>query len=223
MLKPIISLHPIIEADIYLITANKPLLSPQKKLIKQAKAIIMHQACRGDVYWFCRTYCPHVFPNYDYRFPGEGKIGDTLLWQTLKLPHPKTEIYPDVNTFFTLHSGFKKLPFSYPFILKGNRGGEGEMVFFIENEKQLKNVLDLIRGFEINQNWHGFILQEFIPHDRSLRVVIIGRKRFYYWRIQKQNWKVSVAHGAEIDKQVSKKIKKEVDIYLKKLCYITGI
>jgi len=224
--RPIISLHPMIEADINLLIANKPLSLQQKRLIKQAKAIILHQACKADVYWFCRINCPYVFPNYDYRFPGEGKIGDILVWQQLKIPHPKSIIYPDLHSFYANHGEkLKKLPLSYPFVLKGNKGGEGEMVYLIENENQLKDILNLIYGLEKHQGWHGFILQEFIPNQkRSLRVVIIGKKQFYYWRIQKNNlWKINVAQGAEIDKNVSDDIKKQITPYIDRLCKVTGI
>ncbi len=222
----VISFHPCIEADLNLLIADHALHPRQKELIYQAKAIILPQGCRRDVYWFCRWHCPHVFPNYDLRFPGEGKVGDALLWKSLGLPHPRTVIYPDTTSFYHLHFVRNtSLPFSFPFVLKANRGGEGSMVFLIESQKEIEEKLSMLKSLEKNQNWHGFILQEFIPNQKKdLRVVIIGQRRFFFWRIQREDhWKTNLAQGAVIDKEVSTKVQKRVNPYLDKFCCQTGI
>jgi ribosomal protein S6--L-glutamate ligase len=48
----------------------------------------------------------------------------------------------------------------------------------------------------------GFLLQEMIPAgDRSLRVVVIGRRRVAYWRVQPDRhlWGASLARGGQLD------------------------
>ncbi|MCD6319875.1 MAG: glutathione synthase [Candidatus Desulfofervidaceae bacterium] len=222
----IISLHPYIKGDINFIIADKELSPRQKELIKQAKAIILSQGCKAEIYWFCRWHCPYVFPNYDYRYPGEGKIGDALLWQTLNLPHPRTIIYPDIHSFFAIHSlNFDRLPFPFPFVLKGNKGGEGDMVYMIENTRILEEILNMLSSLERHHNRHGFIIQEFIPaQTKDLRVIIIGKKRFFFWRIQKGGgWKSNLAQGAVIDSDVSLEVQRAIAPYLDKLCQKTGI
>lgn len=222
----VISLHPYIKGDISLIIADRDLSPRHKELIKQAKAVVLPQGCKGEIYWFCRWHCRHVFPNYDYRYPGEGKIGDTLLWQTLNLPHPHTVIYPDTHSFFAVHSlNFERLPFSFPFVLKGNKGGEGDMIYLVEDLSTLETTLNMLSSLERHHNRHGFIIQEFIPDQtKDLRVIIIGKKRFFYWRVQKEKkWKANVAQGAVIDKNVPLKVQRAVAPYLDKLCQKTGI
>jgi len=222
----IISLHPYIKGDLNLIIADKGLSPRHKELIKQAKVVILPQGCKAEVYWFCRWHCPYVFPNYDYRYPGEGKIGDTLLWQELNLPHPHTVIYPDTHTFFSVHSfNFDHLPLPFPFVLKGNKGGEGDMVYLIEDIKTLENTLNMLVSLEKHHNFHGFIIQEFIPNQtKDLRVVIIGSKRFFYWRVQKEGrWKNNLAQGAIIDKNVPLEVQKVILPYLDRLCQKTGL
>ncbi len=223
---PVISLHPCFEADLNLLLGDKSLSSSQKDLIKKARAVILPQGCKADVYWYCRQYCHHVFPNYDYRFPGEGKVGDALLWKSLRLPHPRTIIYPEVNYFYKLHFEMgNALPFTYPFVVKGDRGGEGNMVFLIKDEGDLKQTLDLLFSLEKNQGWHGFILQEFIAHqNKDLRVVVIGTQRFFYWRMKDgSDWRSNLAQGGEIDTNVSSDVKAKVGPYIDTLCQKTGI
>lgn len=64
---------------------------------------------------------------------------------------------------------------SFPFIAKDVRSAQGKGVFLIENRRQLKNYL----------NGHDTLyLQEYLPLDRDLRVVLVGDEIVTaFWRI----------------------------------------
>lgn len=226
-MKLVISFHPCIEADINIICAGRSPTSFEEDLIKKAKIVILPQGCRAELYWPCRLNCPYVFPNFDYRFPGEGKIGDAILFQKLGLPHPRTDIYGHIEDFLKVHTwDCLKLPFPYPFVLKGNHGGEGSLVFLIENKDELLKSLKMLKGMEERGASKGFILQEYVEKgNRDLRVVVIGKELFTYWRYQPNpdNFLTNVGAGAIIDHDVSQEVRKKAGFWVKKLCSATGI
>ncbi len=215
----VLSFHPFIKGDINILLAGRPLSKRQRDLVRKAKAVILSQGCRGETYWFCRLHCKYVFPNYDYRFPGEGKVGDAFLFKLFGMPQPPTYIYLNTEDFYKRHPKLKGIPLSYPFILKGDRGGEGSMVFLIKNEADLREKISLLGKKE------GFVLQKYIPIDRDLRVVIIGSRHFYYWRIQKDKteWRTNIGRGAIIDYDVPESVKNEIDNLLERFLRATGI
>ncbi len=223
----ILSFHPCIEVGTHSLIHAQQLTTEQKNLVKQARAIILPQGITTEIYLFCRYNCKNVFPNYDHRFPGEGKVGDAILWKHFGVPHPKTEIYGRVYQFERAHFEMNRpLPFEYPFILKANQGGEGNMVFLIRNEANLKSVTKILKATEEHVKYPGLVLQEFISTGKKdLRVVVINRQRFYYWRIQKdpEEWKTNIALGAKIDFKVSGEIKSSVSYYLEPFLHRSGI
>lgn len=226
-MKHILSFHPCIEADVNIICAGRSPTPFEEDLIKKAKAIILPQGCGARLYWLCRLNCPHVFPNFDYRFFAEGKIGDAILFQRLKLPHPKTKVYRCLEKFLAIHTlECLNLPFPYPFVLKGNYGGEGSMVFLIKDKEELMKHLEMLKGMEERGASKGFVLQEYIEKgNRDLRVVVIGEKLFLYWRYQPNphNFLTNVGAGAIIDHDVSQEVRKKAQFWVKKLCSATGI
>ena len=172
----IASLHPCITKDINILCAGRSLTTREKNRLKKARAVIVPQGVTAGVYRECRRLVPHVFPNYDLRFPLEGKIGDSLLFQYHQVPHPRTiifenqaalfENYPDLEILPTLLSG-------YPIVLKADRGGEGAFVFLVHSQQELLNYLDLLPKGQSGSE--GFVLQERIDHGgKDLRVVVLG-------------------------------------------------
>ncbi len=189
--------------------------------------MLLPQGVTEEIYTFCKNASTYVFPNYDYRFPWEGKVGDALLWKRFKMPHPRTIIYRKAEHFIENHLRKQSpLPFSYPFVLKANWGGEGSMVFLIHVKNELEErILELGRT-EPYIRKPGIILQEYIPTGgRDLRVVIIYKKRFYFWRKQPEpnKWKTNVREGGIIDSSVPEGIKQKVEEYLEPFLGKTGI
>jgi ribosomal protein S6--L-glutamate ligase len=182
----IASLHPCIVKDLNILCAGRSLTTREKDRLNKAHAVIVPQGVTAEVYRECRRLVPHVFPNYDLRFPLEGKVGDNLLFDYFQVPHPKTlifenreslkENFPDLEILPAILSG-------YPIILKANRGGEGAFVFLIRSQQELVEKLDLLPKGPIPPG--GFILQERIDHrGKDLRVVALGDELFAYWRLQ---------------------------------------
>ncbi len=223
----ILSLHPCIEIGIPSLIHAQRLTREQINLIKRAKAIILPQGITPEIYLCCRGHCRNVFPNYDHRFPGEGKVGDAILWQHFNMPHPRTEIYGRVSHFIKRHLEERKpLPFDYPFVLKANQGGEGNMVYLIEDKTMLSETVFSLQSTEEYVKYPGMVLQEFVhTGGKDLRVIIINTRRYYFWRIQTNpaEWRTNVSKGSIIDFNVDSKTVQKVNSYLGPFLQKTGI
>ena len=172
----ILSFHPCIDADANLIVAGRAPGSEEEELIKRADAVILPQGVRQDLYDLSLRYCSRVFPNYDHRFRHPGKIGDALLFRKVGIPHPKTFIFSSVGDYLKrFPPEGSHFPSSFPFILKGNYSGEGQMVFKIHDLEQLETYLEQFRAME-NSGTQGFIIQQWIDHGgRDVRAAAGGR------------------------------------------------
>jgi ribosomal protein S6--L-glutamate ligase len=127
-----------------------------------------------------------VFPANYYPFLGD-KIKQSDLFTFLDIPFPRTRIY----------YGRDKAPrilqdFLLPFIAKVPRGSsQGRGVFLIRNPGDLERYLG-----EVSPAY----IQEYLPIDRDLRVVILDGKVLHaYWRIaQAGEFRTNVSRGARI-------------------------
>ena len=63
----------------------------------------------------------------------------------------------------------------FPIILKGSSGDRGTNVFKIDNLKQLEAKVRELRKIEI-EGGKRYMLQEFIPNDGDLRILVLGDK-----------------------------------------------
>ena len=104
----------------------------------------------------------------------------------LEIPHPRTKIY------YHLHHKEILKEFSFPFVAKlARRSARGRGVFKIHNSEELENYLDLTQIAYI---------QEYLPHDRDLRVVLINYNPVLaYWRIRGPgNFRTNLSQGGRI-------------------------
>jgi ribosomal protein S6--L-glutamate ligase len=182
----IASLHPCITKDINILCAGRSLTIQEKKRLTKAQAVVVPQGVTAEVYKECRRLVPRVFPNYDLRFPLEGKVGDALLFEYFQVPHPRTlifrsrkamlENFPDLEMLPSLLSG-------YPLVLKAKQGGEGAFVFLVNSKQELIEKLDLLPKGTVDPE--GLVLQERIDHGgKDLRVVVLFDAYYAYWRVQ---------------------------------------
>ncbi len=182
----IASLHPCITKDINILCAGRLLTSQEKKRLAKAQAVVVPQGVTAEVYKECRRLVPRVFPNYDLRFPLEGKVGDTLLFEYYQVPHPRTLIFKSRGDLFENYPDLEMLPSllsGYPLVLKANQGGEGAFVFLVNSKQELIEKLDLLPKGPIHPE--GFVLQERIDHGgKDLRVVVLLDAFYAYWRVQ---------------------------------------
>lgn len=134
----------------------------------------------------CRDLGKQVFPRNYYRFMGN-KILQTQLFQLLEIPHPRTRLFYGRRRRDPIRAAF-----SYPFVAKTPLGSSrGHGVFLIRNDEQLAEYLGSHRPAYI---------QEYLPIDRDLRVVLIGGRVVHaYWRIRKfGEFRDNVAQGATV-------------------------
>jgi ribosomal protein S6--L-glutamate ligase len=200
----ILSFHPIFAADKNLICAGRPPDERERAAIRAAEATILPQGCRQDLFDMARRHSPRVFPDYTARFDYPGKTGQIRLFREIGVRHPASEIFGTAAQFADRYRHLPAdLPFSFPFVIKLDWGGEGQNVSVVQSVQQLEAVLKRAAGFE-RTGLSGFIMQEFIESgNRVLRVVVVGSKTISYWRVgaKGNHGCVSTAAGARIDKE----------------------
>jgi ribosomal protein S6--L-glutamate ligase len=191
----ILSFHPLIEADKNIICAGREPSEKDLLAIKSANAVILPQGCRQSLYMMARQHCQHVFPNFDAMFQFPGKTGQTRLFHKYGVPHPETIPFDCVDDWINA----KNITSHFPCVFKFSWGGEGHTVFYLESKDQLYNMIDRAKYYEQTGQF-GFIIQKYIPcNGRSLRIVIINRSLFAYWRVQSDSFYSNIAQGATID------------------------
>ncbi len=154
------------------------------EMIRRAEKIYYPSSFYADLF---HAAGKATFPScHTYRF-AQDKIRQSALFNLLQLPHPRTRV-------FFGRQGRIKIPsfFSYPFIAKIPRGSAmGRGVFLIRTPDELAAYCRETRIAYI---------QEYLPCDRDIRVVIIGDEIVHaYWRIAAPGeFRSNVAVGATI-------------------------
>ena len=222
----ILSFHPLIDADVNIIVAGRAPGPEEESQVRRADAVILPQGVGRDLYDLCRCHCQRIFPNYDHRFQYPGKIGDTLLFRNLGLPHPKTSIFHSVAHYCQLFPPEQnRFPYPLPFVLKGNTSGEGHLVFRILDGKQLQVILEQFGAME-RSGLSGFIAQQWISHGgRDVRVVVLYDRLVSYWRVQSdpEQFLTNLNAGGIIDNQTDPNLLRKAEEIVYSLCRKTGI
>jgi ribosomal protein S6--L-glutamate ligase len=120
---------------------------------------------------FFTTIGKKIFPSVETYLYADNKIKQTTLFSMLDIPHPRTKFYYRPQTEII------RQDFSFPFIAKiAKASARGRGVFLVRNTDELLRYLHRTRIAYI---------QEYLPHDRDLRVVLINYKVVIaYWRLQ---------------------------------------
>lgn len=222
----ILSFHPCIDADLNAIVAGRAPGPEEESMVTRADAIILPQGVRQDLYDLCRKYTNRVFPNYDLRFQCPGKIGDILLFRRLVAPHPETFLFQNVTEYHShFPAGEDHFPFPFPFVLKGNYGGEGRMVYKIHKPQELQTILDQLRAME-NSGTRGFIVQQWIDHGgRDVRAVVLHDRLISYWRVQKDSrqFLTNLSAGGTMDLHSDRHLLEKAEEIVHHFCKQTGI
>jgi ribosomal protein S6--L-glutamate ligase len=160
--------------------------SPQEaELIRNADKIYYPTTFYADLF---DAMGKATFPSYHTYKCVQDKIKQSALFELLNISHPRTRVFYGKRQKSLIPQYFK-----FPFIAKIARGSAmGRGVFLIGNEEELSNYFDLEGPAYI---------QEYLPIDRDIRVVIIGNRIVHaYWRINSQNeYRSNVALGGTID------------------------
>lgn len=216
----ILSFHPMFEADRNILCAGRDPGDTELAAIRSAKAVILPQACRESLYRMARRNCPNVFPNYDARFDYPGKIAQIRLFEEKNVPHPETFCYRTVDELTFLPSTL-----FFPLVFKFDWGGEGDTVFPVSSDSELRYRLAQARKYE-KTGQTGFMLQEYIPFQyRSLRVAVIGSRFISYWRVQSNPdvFHANLSKGAVIDHVSDPELRDKAVAVLREFCMETGI
>jgi ribosomal protein S6--L-glutamate ligase len=129
----------------------------------------------------------NTFPSYHTYKCVQDKIKQTALFNLLRIPHPRTRIFYGNRQKQTITNHFE-----FPFIAKIARGSaRGRGVFLIRDRESLQRYID--------RNTVAYV-QEYLPIDRDMRVVVIGRRIVHaYWRIAPDaDFRSNVSLGASI-------------------------
>jgi ribosomal protein S6--L-glutamate ligase len=128
-----------------------------------------------------------TFPSYHTYKCVQDKIKQTALLQIARLPHPRTRVFYGKRQKEKI-KGY----FCYPFIAKEARGSAmGRGVYLIGNDADLN---------AYTRNRHVAYIQQYLPIDRDIRVVIVGREVIHaYWRVAPDGeFRTNVAVGGKI-------------------------
>ncbi len=222
----VLSFHPNIVAHRNIICAGRLPNHEDEEAIQQASAVLLSQGCSEALYKMCRTYCPHVFPNYDARFDFPGKLGQAGLFEKMGVPFPQTYTFSNVFSYNS-RKGHNSLAtfLKFPCVFKFNWGGEGDGVLLLTTESALKQAVDSAAILE-RSGEKGFLLQEYVPcAGRSLRVVIIGDQLVSYWRRQEIDGQflTNVKAGAVIDHTSDPELQEVGRTAVQHFCTQTGV
>jgi ribosomal protein S6--L-glutamate ligase len=137
------------------------------ELLRKAETIYYPSSLYEDVFL---ALGKKVFPENYYRYMGD-KVKQTELFFLLGIPHPRTRFYQGNQRSERILRDF-----SYPFIAKIPRGSsKGRGVFLIRSLEDLQSYL---------KTFDFAYIQEYLPIDRDLRIVLVGAKVAHaYWRI----------------------------------------
>ncbi|MDD9301061.1 MAG: RimK family alpha-L-glutamate ligase [Desulfobacter sp.] len=155
-----------------------------REKIARAKTIYYPTAFYADLF---NAMGKKTFPSFHtYKF-AQDKIKQTAMFRLQKIPHPKTRVFYGAGQKQTILEYFQ-----YPFVAKIPRGSaRGNGVFLIQTPDELKAYLQ-IKG--------PAYIQEYLPIDRDMRIVIIGKKiRLAFWRVASgKEFKTNLSQGADI-------------------------
>ena len=128
-----------------------------------------------------------TFPSYHTYKCVQDKIKQSALFQLAGLPHPKTRVFYGNRQQAAITSYF-----DFPLVAKEPRGSAmGRGVFLVRD----RNDLD-----RYTHDRHVAYIQQYLPIDRDIRVVVIGDQVVHaYWRIARQGeFRTNVAQGGRI-------------------------
>lgn len=128
-----------------------------------------------------------TFPGYSTYACAQDKIKQSVLFDWLDIPHPRTRVFYGNRQKATIRDYF-----SFPFVAKMPRGSAlGKGVFLIKGDNDLDAYLD---------RYTPAYIQEYLPINRDIRVVVIGRKAVHaYWRkAPEDDFRCNVAVGGTV-------------------------
>jgi len=216
----ILSFHPCFVADAQIILADRRLSAEDRRLIQSADAIILPQTCSLALYKACSKSEAYVFPDYELRFKYPGKVGQSILFEKLKIPHPATKCWPSVKKFRETLKAEGSAPHEMPFFLKTDKSHEGDGVFFVTDKKSLDTALARLE----KTGSDSFISQKLIHcQGNVLRTVVLHKRIITYWKREDHGIISTVSHGARVDRKWKPALQEKGRAQARWICEKTGI
>ncbi len=157
----------------------------ERALIGEAAKIYYPSALYAELF---NTIGKNTFPSYhSYQF-AQDKIKQTALFHLAGINHPRTRVFYGKQQKHAILNYF-----DLPLVAKAPRGSAmGRGVWLIRSTEELTRYC---------QNTGPAYIQEYLPVDRDMRVVVIGKKvRHAYWRIGAPNdFRNNVSAGGRIE------------------------
>ena len=173
-------------------------------LIRNAKKIYYPSAFYADMF---DAMGKPTFPGYHNYKCVQDKIKQTAMFELLELPHPRTRVYYGKRQKKNITNDF-----AFPFVAKIPRGSAmGRGVYLIRQNADLLDYLKVSTTAYI---------QEFLPSDRDIRVVIIGEKIVHaYWRLAPENdFRCNLAVGGRVSLEGIPSEALDLAIHTARLC-----
>ena len=110
------------------------------------------------------------------------------------LTQPKTALIPNEDNW---KKAFESLETQYPIIMKTLEGSKGVGVLFIESERQIESLIQLL--YSQNEDI-DLLIQEYIKTDGDIRVIVLGGKIIASMKrsVVEGDFRSNVSQGAEV-------------------------
>mgnify|MGYP003114930608 FL=1 len=149
------------------------------------------------------------------------KYRTSLVLAEADLPTPRTALITDEDMIEDHH---KQVGGKFPVVAKTLRGSKGIGVFILESEVSLKSTL---QAFRKNNEDEELILQEYIPINNDMRIIVLDGKVTAVMRRDKAkgDFRSNFSMGAKVSGiRISKEIKKLATDAAKAIgCYYCGV
>jgi ribosomal protein S6--L-glutamate ligase len=117
-----------------------------------------------------------------------------LKLQDAGLTQPKTALVPNVDEW---GKAFEDLDTKYPVIMKTLEGSKGVGVLFIESERQIESLVQLLYSQNDDVD---LLIQEYIKTDGDIRVIVLGGKVIASMKrdVVEGDFRSNVSQGAKV-------------------------
>jgi ribosomal protein S6--L-glutamate ligase len=139
-----------------------------RELIRAAETVYYPTTFYADLF---NAVGKNTFPSYHTYKCVQDKVKQTVLFDLLGIPHPRTRVFYGKRQ----QAGIRDF-FRFPFIAKIARGSAmGRGVYLVRDDKDLEAYC---------ARTSVAYIQDFLPADRDMRIVVIGERIAHaYWRI----------------------------------------
>jgi len=146
---------------------------------------------KNKIYFIDKILNKRIFPDWNMYWSYDNKAAQLTLMEKLGIPHPKTFFSRDKDEIKKFVENA-----SYPLISKCSEGACGDNVRKIDSKNELEEHVDQIlsdNGLQTYFPWirqKGYVyLQEYMPLERDMRIIVLGDKSVYSCWFESKNWK----------------------------------